>query len=182
VPYTFFKAQVTRGNVQAIYSRGESVTGRFAAPVTFPPAGSKPPSSAGPPKTSKTFKTVIPSFVDPGLEALLIAHGVEISAEPIDEGGSPWATLLFGFGPALLFIGFYIWMFRRAQQAGGMGGGLMGIGKSRARRYDQQRDTKVTFDDVAGIDEARGELMEVVDFRRTRTAIAGSAERFPRGC
>ena len=97
----------------------------------------------------------------------MIDHGVEISAKPIEEGGSPLATLLFGFGPALLLIGFYVWMFRRAaQQGGGIGGGLMGIGKSKARRYDQEKDTKVTFNDVAGIDEAENELVEIVDFLR----------------
>ena len=72
----------------------------------------------------RTFTTTLPSFVDPGLEAFLIVHGVEISAEPIHEGGSPWATLFFAFAPALLFIGFYVWMFRRAaQQGGGLGVG-----------------------------------------------------------
>jgi cell division protease FtsH len=100
------------------------------------------------------------------LEAFLIDNKVEISAEPIQEGGSPWVTLLFGFGPALLLIGFYVWMFRRAAQGGGMGGGLMGIGRSRARRYDQEQETKITFDDVAGIDEAENELVEIVDFLR----------------
>jgi cell division protease FtsH len=194
VPYTLFKEQVTKGNVQAIYSRGETLTGRFAAPVTYPPptersaasGGQSPPAReggaarSGPPKTAKTFKTTIPSFVDPGLEALLIDHGVEISAEPIEEGGSPWSTLLFGFGPAVLFIGFYVWMFRRAQQGSGMGGGLMGIGKSRARRYDKETDTKVTFDDVAGIDEAENELVEIVDFLKNPpkyTRLGGTAPK-----
>jgi cell division protease FtsH len=194
VPYTLFKEQVTKGNVQAIYSRGETLTGRFAAPVTYPPPTEKSPASggqsppareggaarSGPPKTAKTFKTTIPSFVDPGLEALLIDHGVEISAEPIEEGGSSWSTLLFGFGPAVLFIGFYVWMFRRAQQGGGMGGGLMGIGKSRARRYDKETDTKVTFDDVAGIDEAENELIEIVDFLKNPpkyTRLGGTAPK-----
>jgi len=194
VPYTLFKEQVTKGNVQAIYSRGETLTGRFAAPVTYPPpteksaasGGQSPPAReggaarSGQPKTAKTFKTTIPSFVDPGLEALLIDRGVEISAEPIEEGGSPWSTLLFGFGPAVLFIGFYVWMFRRAQQGGGMGGGLMGIGKSRARRYDKETDTKVTFDDVAGIDEAENELVEIVDFLKNPpkyTRLGGTAPK-----
>src|SRR5437870_6653420 len=58
----------------------------------------------------------------------------------------------------------YVWLFRRAQQGGGFGGGLMGIGKSKARRYDQETDSKVTFNDVAGIDEAENELIEIVDF------------------
>jgi len=135
----------------------------------------------GPSKTVRTFTTTLPSFVDPGLEAFLIDHGVEISAEPIHEGSSPWATLFFAFAPALLFIGFYVWMFRRAaQQGGGLGGGLMGIGRSRARRYDQERDTKVTFDDVAGIDEAENELVEIVEFLKDPkkyTRLGGTAPK-----
>ena len=195
VPYTLFKEQVGKGNVQAIYSQGESITGRFKAPVSYPPAdekraasGSKPQQSsdrtappAAAPKTVSNFTTTLPSFVDPGLEAFLIDNGVEISAKPIQEGGSPLSTFLFGFGPALLFIGFYIWMFRRAaQQGGGLGGGLMGIGKSKARRYDQEKDTRVTFDDVAGIDEAENELVEIVDFLRDPpkyTRLGGTAPK-----
>ena len=72
-------------------------------------------------------------------------------------------------------------MFRRAaQQGGGLGGGLMGIGRSRARRYDQEQDTKVTFDDVAGIDEAENELVEIVDFLRDPkkyTRLGGTAPK-----
>ena len=195
VPYTLFKAEVGKGNVEAIYSRGATITGRFKAPVTYPPAGEQPAAPNGEPqpaskrgapprdepKTVTTFTTTLPSFVDPGLEALLIEHGVEISAEPIREGGSAWLTFLLAFGPALLFIGFYVWMFRRAaQQGGGMGGGLMGFGRSGARRYDQERDTKVTFDDVAGIDEAENELVEIVDFLKDPqkyTRLGGTAPK-----
>jgi cell division protease FtsH len=130
----------------------------------------------------RAFTTTIPSFVDPGLEAFLIEHGVEISAKPIQSSRSAWATLLFGFGPALLIIGFYVWFFRRAAQqgAGGIGGGLMGIGKSRARRYDQDQGARVTFDDVAGIDEAEAELVEIVDFLKDPpkyTRLGGTAPK-----
>src|SRR5215217_6580581 len=103
VPYTFFKEEVRAGNVEAIYSQGDTIEGRFEEPVTYPPkgeGGSEPGST--PSRTSETFTTVLPSFVDPGLEELLIDNGVEISAEPIQEGGSLWQTLLFAFGPALL--------------------------------------------------------------------------------
>src|SRR5215218_6364020 len=162
VPYTFFKEEVRAGDVEAIYSQGDTVEGRFEKPVTYPPKGEGGSESS---RTSKTFTTVLPSFVDPGLEKLLIDNGVEISAEPIQEGGSLWQTLLFAFGPALLLIGGYIWLYRRArQQGGGMGGALTGVGRSRARRYDQEQQMKVTFDDVAGIEEAENELVEIVDF------------------
>src|SRR3712207_1084984 len=166
VPYTYFKEEVRAGNVEAIYSQGDTVEGRFENPVTYPPKGeegSEP--DAPPPRTSKTFTTVLPSFVDPGLEELLIDNGVEISAKPIQEGGGLWQTLLFAFGPALLLIGGYIWLYRRTQrQGGGAGGVLTGVGRSRARRYDQEQGTRVTFDDVAGIEEAENELVEIVDF------------------
>src|ERR671921_2647976 len=102
VPYTFFKEQVSAGNVEAIYSQGDTVEGRFEEPVTYPPKGE---GGSEPSSTSETFTTVLPSFVDPGLEELLISNGVEISAEPIQEGGGLWQTLLFAFGPALLLIG-----------------------------------------------------------------------------
>jgi cell division protease FtsH len=178
VPYTLFKEEVRKGNVTAIFSRGETIRGRFAAPVTYPPAGEQSAAPGGEPQTATTFTTTLPSFVDPGLEAFLIEHRVEISAKPIQEG-SPWTTLLFGFGPALLLIGFYVWMFRR-QQGGGLGGGLMGIGRSRARRYDQEQEAKVTFDDVAGIDEAENELVEIVEFLRDPpkyTRLGGTAPK-----
>jgi cell division protease FtsH len=195
VPYTLFKEQVGKGNVEAIYSRGETLRGRFAEAVTYPPAGERAAPAErgtpapgergaaprGEPRPVSSFTTTLPSFLDPGLEAFLIENGVEISARPIEEGASPWATLLFGFGPALLFIGFYIWLFRRAaQQGAGIGGGLMGIARSKARRYDIEQDVKVTFDDVAGIDEAENELVEIVDFLRNPpkyTRLGGTAPK-----
>jgi cell division protease FtsH len=193
VPYTVFKDEVAKGNVQAIYSRGDTIKGRFKTPVTYPPASdnsaAKGPSQsqnerrgvARPaPKTALTFETTLPTFVGPGFEAFLIDHKVEISATPIEEASSPWTTILFGFGPAVLLIGFYVWMFRRAQQGGGFSGGLMGIGKSKARRYDKETQTKVTFDDVAGIDEAENELVEIVDFLKDPkkyTRLGGTAPK-----
>jgi cell division protease FtsH len=179
VPYTLFRQEVTRRNVEEIFSRGESITGRFRAPVMYP---SKPDTASDArPRTVTNFATTLPSFADPGLETLLIDNGVEISAEPIGQGGSPLATLLYGFGPALLLIGFYVWLYRRAaQQGGGMGAGLMGIGKSKARRFDQEQAGKVTFEDVAGIDEAENELVEIVDFLRDPpkyTRLGGTAPK-----
>ena len=177
VPYTLFKQQVEGGNVEAIYSRGTRITGRFEEPVPYP---AEPDTlDAAAPVLVTTFETVLPAFVDPGLEGLLIESGVEISAEPIEQG-SPWLTLVFGFAPALLIIAFYLWIYRRAS-AGGMGGGMLGgLGKSRARRYDMGEQERVTFDDVAGIDEAENELVEIVDFLRDPqkyTRLGGTAPK-----
>jgi cell division protease FtsH len=186
IPYTVFREQVAKGNVAAIYSRSTSIEGRLKQPVTWPQAeGDRAPVSrrfAQPPsRTADTFTTEFPVFVDDGLESFLIDHGVEISAVPIRQGSS-WATLLFGFGPAILIIGFYVWLYRRAaRQGGGMGmGGLFGIGKSKARRYDEQGADRVTFNDVAGIDEAENELVEIVDFLKSPqkyTRLGGSAPK-----
>ncbi len=197
VPYTFFKNQVGSGNVGAIYSEGETITGRFITPVAYPSTedkGATPsnqrqaggnqnrPTPTTPSAMTTHFRTILPAFVDDGLEAFLIKNRVEISAKPIQEQANSFLTLLFSFGPALLFIGFYIWLFRRAAQQGSglMSGGMMGIGKSKARRYDQEKETKVRFDDVAGIDEAENELVEIVDFLKDTakyTRLGGTAPK-----
>jgi cell division protease FtsH len=177
VPYTLFKSEATQGNVAKIYSRGESITGRFRSAVTYPV---KPDSSTGAkPRPILDFETTLPAFVDPGLETLLISKGVEISAEPIQQGDT-WRSLLLSFAPGLLIIGAYVWLFRRAAKQGGIGGGLMGIGRSTARRFDTTQETKITFDDVAGIDEAEEELVEIVDFLKDPpkyTRLGGTAPK-----
>ncbi len=193
IPYTVFKEQVAAGNVAEVYNQGQRIEGRFIEPVTYPPAGAPGQvSDSGrqtrddsrarreEPRTGTTFETNLPTFVDPGLEAFLIDNGVAITAEPIETGASPLGWLLFGFGPAVLIIAFYVWLFRRFTKQGGGLGGMMGIGKSRVRRYDAERDERVTFDDVAGIDEVENELAEIVDFLKNPekyTRLGGTAPK-----
>jgi len=179
VPYTLFKQEVTKQNVRDIYSRGENLTGHFRTPVSY----RSPRDSAAkqPAKPVSAFATTLPAFVDPGLENLLIQNGSQISAEPIEDAGNPITTFLFGFGPTLLIFVFYYWIYRRAKQGGGLGGGMLGgLGKSSAKRFDQASDSRVTFDDVAGIDEAENELVELVDFLRDPakyTRLGGTAPK-----
>jgi len=99
VPYTLFKEQVAKHNVQWIFSRGETLIGRFVAPITYPPAESSAGAPAskqearstkrGPPRTSASFTTTLPTFADRDLEKFLIDNKVEISAEAPEEGTRP---------------------------------------------------------------------------------------------
>src|SRR5262249_45762647 len=132
-------------------------------------------------KAAKNFETEIPSFqLYQGQELTnqLISKGVEISAEPINQGNGFLTSLIFGFGPVILLVGLFIWISRRA--AGGQMGALGAFGRSRARRVEGD-DTKVTFSDVAGIDEAKGELTEVVDFLKNPQKYQKLGGRIPRG-
>src|SRR5690606_23886194 len=189
-----FKEEAARGNVERVYSRGESLTGRFRTPVIFPPApeqdaeGEETPGTgvgrrtarAEAPREVRDFATTIPAFVDPGLEELLIANGTEISAEPIMDG-NPWLNLLFSFAPALFLIGLYVWFYRRLSRQGGPAGMLGSMGKSGARRFDQDPSRRVTFDDVAGIDGAERELVEIVDFLKNPEKYTRLGARAPKG-
>ena len=179
VPYTLFKQEAARGNVERIYSRGERLTGRFRTPVAYPPSQEQAASESQ--RGVVDFTTTLPAFLDPGLEELLIANGTEISAEPIQDDNT-WLSLLFSVAPALLLIGLYVWFYRRlAKTGGGFGGMLGGMGKSQARRVDQMQGERVTFDDVAGIDEAEKELVEIVDYLKNPEKYTRLGARAPKG-
>jgi len=181
ISYTVFRAELAKDNVEAIHTKGESIEGQFKTAVrrAEPVADGRP---APAPREIKSFTTILPVFVDPGLETELIERGVDIRATPIQAQANPLVTLLSAFGPALLIIGIYVWLFRRAakQGGGGMFSGFGGLGKSTARRFDKETETKVTFDDVAGIDEAENELVEIVDFLKNPekyTRLGGAAPK-----
>ena len=182
VPYTFFKAQVDAGNVEDVTSVGDAIQGRFKTKVTYPPPKAGTP--AGQPhspdqseaRTSTEFKTQRPIFADQDLERRLAEKGVAITA--VDESASSWLKLLVSFGPTLLLIAAFVWISGRA--AAGAGGGLFSLGRSRAKRYSELQPT-VTFDDVAGIDEAENELIEIVDFLKNPDKYQRLGGRVPKG-
>lgn len=182
VPYTLFREQVELGNVAQVATRSDVLQGEFVEAVTLPdPPVQTGLFGSGEPPAVERFSTVIPAFVDPGLEALLLEYDVEINAESLDTPRNPLLTLLLSFGPTILLIALFIWLGRRMMnRAGGMGG-AMGMGQSKARRFDRETDTKVTFDDVAGIDEAERELAEIVDFLRTPEKYTRLGGTVPRG-
>jgi cell division protease FtsH len=179
VPYTFFKQQVVADNVIDVTSQGDTIQGTFRNAVTYPTDPSQ-----GQQQTSTLFQTVQPQFADTGLETLLEQHNVVINAHSLDQPRSWWQTLLLSFGPTLLLIGLFFWISSRAaSQIGGGSGGPFGLGRSRAKRYDQsaEGEARITFDDVAGIDEAKQELEEIVDFLREPSKYTRLGGAVPKG-
>nr|WP_212611482.1 ATP-dependent zinc metalloprotease FtsH [Sphingomonas gellani] len=114
---------------------------------------------------------------DPTLVPKLREKGIAISAKP-EEGPSVWMVLLYNSLPFLLFMGIAFFVLRQMQK--NTGSGAMGFGKSRAKMLTQ-KEGKVTFDDVAGIDEAREELQEVVEFLKDPTKFARLGGKIPKG-
>jgi cell division protease FtsH len=173
VSYTFFREQVAMGNVAEINSQGDAIQGRFRQPVKYPTESDTGTQVAD-------FSTQLPAFADPGLETLLDQQGVTINAKPIEQPVNPLLSLLLSFGPTLLLIGLFVWISSRASGAMG-GGGVFGLGRSQAKRYDQSAPgQRVTFADVAGIDEAKEELVEIVDFLKEPgryTRLGGTAPK-----
>jgi cell division protease FtsH len=168
VPYSpFFLEQVQAGHVKAITSKGTAIQGTFTKKEQY--AGGKP--------TTK-FQTEIPAFANnDALSQLLQQKRVVVNAQPLDTGAPWWQNLLLGFGPTILFVFLLFWLMRRA---GNVQNVLGSFGRSRARRYQPTGD-RVTFEDVAGIDEAKAELTEVVDFLRHPEKYRKLGGRIPHG-
>jgi cell division protease FtsH len=168
IPYSpFFLQQVRAGHVKEITSKGTAVQGTFTQKLRY--QGSKP---------TTRFRTEIPAFAnDNALAGLLQRKGVVVNAEPLDKGSPWWVNLLLGFGPTILFVFLLFWLMRRA---GNVQNVLGSFGRSRARRYQPSGD-RVSFADVAGIEEAKEELSEVVDFLRSPDKYRRLGGRIPHG-
>jgi cell division protease FtsH len=168
IPYSpFFLDQVRAGNVKEISSQGDTIQGEFRRETRFER------------DEAKRFDTQVPTFAnDRELSKLLEERNVQVNAKPPGER-SLLETLLFSFGPTILLVALFVWFARRAAAAGG--GGMLGqFGRSRAQRVEATQQD-VTFDDVAGIDEAEAELVEIVDFLKNPNRYRKLGARIPRG-
>jgi cell division protease FtsH len=154
VIFSDFIAAVEQGQVVEVSIQGENVSGKFL--------------------NGKSFKTYVPK--EAGIVPLLKEKGVRIAAKPADE--QAWyMTVLISWFPTILLIAIWIFFMRQMQSGGGK---AMSFGKSRARLMtDKQK--KVTFNDVAGIDEAKAELQEIIDFLRDPKKFTRLGGRIPKG-
>ncbi|MEJ2519769.1 MAG: ATP-dependent zinc metalloprotease FtsH [Desulfuromonadales bacterium] len=154
VPYTTFLAALEEGEVVDVTIKGSNIEGTYA--------------------DGSAFKTYAPD--DPDLISQLRDQGVTIKAEP-DESNSFWMSILVSWGPILLLIAVWIFFMRQMQSGGGK---AMSFGKSRAKLLSESQ-AKVTFNDVAGIDEAKDELEEVVSFLKDPKKFSRLGGRIPKG-
>ena len=199
IPYTAFLAQVQDGNVSHVDIVGSEITGTFVKPVLWPqPAATATAASsqtgsqaaatatvaatataAAPtptPQLYPTFTTTFPETIgDSNLLPLLEKQNVVVNVAPPPN---PWLSLLFTSAlPLLLLVGLFVWMGRQASQGQA---GLFKFGRTKARKYEEHYPA-VTFDDVAGADEAKDDLEEVVDFLRMPEKYQAIGARIPRG-
>ncbi len=156
ITFSELLTQIDQGRVHDVTISGNEITGHFA--------------------DNRSFQTYAPN--DPGLVQRLQSKNVQISARPLGEGGGWMMTLLVNGLPLLAFLG--VWIFLSRQMQGGMGGRAMGFGKSKAKLLTELQGL-VTFEDVAGVDEAKEDLQEIVEFLRDPQKFQRLGGRIPRG-
>jgi cell division protease FtsH len=159
IPYSEFQRLLKDGQIDEIAIADRTIEGRFKQPQ---------------PDHHTRFVTV---RVDPGLAADLQQYGVKFAGVVQNDFVS---QLLSWVLPALLFFGLWFFLLRGFAENSGLGGSMMAIGKSKAKVY-LEKDVGVAFDDVAGVDEAKDELLEVVNFLKDPRAYGRLGARIPRG-
>jgi cell division protease FtsH len=170
VPYSYFTHQIQTGNVASVTAQGATIQGTWRQSVTYPAQNGK---------TATQFSTTRPAFADDHLLSALLREGAVVNAKSTQSGSDPLLTFLGGVLPTLLLIGLWVYIMQR--YSGGIGeGGMMGMGRSKAQKYEASTE-RTTFNDVAGIDEAKDELAEVVDFLKHPERYRRLGGQIPRG-
>ena len=165
--YTQFKQELAAGNVREVTISEEEISGRFLNGIVLP----------GAPGPVQTFSTPLPPFEDPELLGLLERHQVEIQVRRAAAQNLWWVVLANSL-PWLLLLGFWVWTMRRAQNA--RMGPFGNFGQVKARVYEG-KVPQVTFQDVAGMESAKRELFEVVDFLKEPAKYQQIGGKVPKG-
>jgi len=161
--YTEFRAELEAGNIQSVtISEGVSVEGRLKRPIQREET------------QIDRFQTRLPTELSEELEAELRAQNVQIEARP---AGNNWVNILVGILPWVLIIGLWLFVFRQMQAGGSR---AFSFGKSKARLLSGDTP-KVTFADVAGCDEAKDELQEIIEFLKDPQKFSRLGGRLPKG-
>ncbi|MCS4504683.1 ATP-dependent zinc metalloprotease FtsH [wastewater metagenome] len=158
IPYSQFLSDVKQGNIERVTIKGPVIRGQQG--------------------NGQQFTTYSPETDNGALIGTLLDNGVTVNAEP-QEGRSILLQILISWFPFLLLIGVWIY-FMRQMQGGGGGRGAMSFGKSRARMMSEEQ-VKVTFADVAGVEEAKQDVMELVEFLRDPSKFQRLGGQIPRG-
>ncbi|MEW6519093.1 MAG: ATP-dependent zinc metalloprotease FtsH [Thermodesulfobacteriota bacterium] len=175
IPYSEFKQEVRQDRVAKVSLRGDEVTGELRVPAEGGASGQEKQARSG---FAGRFKTVLPAIDDPELLPLLEEKKVVIQAASTSV--SWWLQLLAGIVPWLLIFGFFYFISRRMQERLAGGPGIFGFGKSKAHLYSE-KDTKVTFADVAGLDNAKADLRDIIAFLREPDRFRDLGAEPPRG-
>jgi cell division protease FtsH len=173
--YTNFLQQVDQGNVKDVTLTGHAVSGDFKTPLQQPQSGSGNTTA-----TYSQFTSYVPETGDPTLLPELQKNGVGVTAQPVQI---PWwqtaLTILLNALPILLLV-YFGYMALRSVRQSQQGGGIFGVGRSRAKLYTEERPS-TTFADVAGADEAKADLQEEIDFLRQPQRYLAIGAHIPKG-
>ena len=171
IPYSQFKAELRRDNVEQLSVKGELLSGRFRVPIVWQ-------NSAGKNTELEYFRTFVPSFGDTGLSALLDEKQVTLDTRSSQQPF--WVSVIINILPWLLIILFFIYSGHVMRRSIGMRDGMFGFGRSQARRF-VAGGNQTRFDDVAGLESAKLELQEIIDFLKNPQKYRRLGAKIPRG-